>query len=126
MSKRLKHSGYLRGGYKLEVGRMWEIDVANTLRELSVFANHRAIHIVDQHCGDEHQGGERNAVYLSAAEARALGEILQAAADIQEREGDWWRIHAEQADPDRTLNGSPDQPIRYQHQECAALMETQH
>lgn len=125
MSKRLKHSGYLRGGYKLEVGRMWEIEVTNTLRELSVFANHRAIRIVDQHCGD-HQDGERNAVYLSAAEARALGEILQAAADIQEREGDWWRIHADQADPDRTMDGSTSQPIQYQHQECAALLETRH
>jgi hypothetical protein len=98
LSKSLKHSGYLRGGFPLEVGRMWQIPVRRDCRELSVFANQHTIRIVNQFY-EERDEAEHHAVHLKVDEARALGEILLAAADVLERERDGWQYNTNQSNP---------------------------
>jgi hypothetical protein len=99
MGERLKHSGYKRDGLKLTVGRLWEVDTSlDNLRELNVYASSKSIRIVDAFCGDW-EFAERNAIYLTVDQARALGEILLAAADVAERESVLWSTDKGQADP---------------------------
>jgi hypothetical protein len=101
--ERLKHSDYPRDGYKLDIGRLWEVLVDQSLRTLNVYANADGIRIKDTFCG-EWEIAERNAVRLSVTEARALGEILLAAADLAAWQDDNWRSHSKMADPDPELN----------------------
>ncbi len=82
---------------------MWEIaDTECDLRDLSVVANAAGIRIRDIYCG-EWEMAERSAVQLTVSEARQLADSLQAAADEFEQSSDWWRLHANQADPSRAL-----------------------
>ena len=108
----LKHSYYPREGYKLDVGRLWEISTgADTIRDLGVFADARGIRIRDMHCG-EWEMAERSAVHLTPDQARALGEILLEAADIIESRSGMWRTHARQADPRPALAEALDEYLK--------------
>ncbi len=95
----LKHSYYPREGYKLDVGRLWELDTGpDTIRDLEVFADARGIRIRDMHCG-EWEIAERSAVHLTPESARALGEILIEAAKQFDCHKSTWKTHARLADP---------------------------
>jgi hypothetical protein len=102
-SDRIPSTGYPREGYNLDLGALWEIpDTVCDLRDLSVVANAAGIRIRDVYCG-EWEMAESSAVRLTVSEARQLADSLQAAADKFEQSSDFWRIHANQADPSRAL-----------------------
>lgn len=110
---RLPHSGYRRGGLKLDVGSLWEIDCGERqpLRELSVFANEYGIRIVDMHCG-EWEMAERAAIRMDAEMALALAEVLLDAAGVQLREASVWRMNANQANPGPALERALDERLK--------------
>lgn len=106
MTEYLEHSHYPREGYKLDVGRLWEIGTgSDTIRDLAVFADARGIRIRDMYCG-EWEIAERSAIQLTPRLAKQLGEILFEAARQVERNADKWRRHARQADPRDALRES--------------------
>lgn len=105
----LEHTPYPRDGYRLELGRLWELGTgSNTLRELAVVATATDIRIRDMYCG-EWEDAERNALHLTVDQARALGEVLLAAAEEVERFGPMWQSHACQADPGPALDRALDE-----------------
>lgn len=95
---RLEYSGNDRGGYSLDTGSLWEVGVDHSARTLTVCAGPDRLRIVDTYCG-EWEMAERAAVHLNPSEARALGEILIAAAGETSWRSNQWRSNARQADP---------------------------
>ncbi|MFM8857459.1 MAG: hypothetical protein ACKOI2_09715 [Actinomycetota bacterium] len=111
MTEYLEHSQYPRDGYRLDLGRLWEIDTGwETIRDLVVFANADGIRIGDMRCG-EWEMAERSAVHLTVEQARAPGEILLAAAQRVEWDASMWRTHATQVNPTSALKRALDEHL---------------
>lgn len=78
---------------------MWEIEREHSLNEMFVYATGSGIRVIDMWCG-EHEDAERSALRISdPATARALGEILIAAADLTDRHRHQWNSNSRRADP---------------------------
>ena len=112
MTEYLEHNHYPREGYTLDVGALWEISTgAVTTRDLVVIASAESVRIRDTFCG-EWEMAERAAVHLSVEQARALGEILLAAADLTESRRGMWRGHAGAGRSGPGTGPSPGRPPR--------------
>ena len=113
-ANRLEFSDNQRDGYPLDVGRLWEVDVESTLRNLNVYVSTAGICIVNMWCG-ELEMAEQQAIHLTVEEALALGEILGAAAAVTEGYiGRSWANNARRADSTEWLR-------EQMHERCQRL-----